>query len=361
MASISGLALSRAFFFDAVKGILTRHFPGLKYAAALLGDGSEVLGLDDDISRDHHWGPRLQVFLEKSEHAAASGRARAILASELPLEFMGYPTNWTEPNDHHVQLLAAATGHPVNHRVEFHTVEGYMKEKLGLDGLELSAAEWATIPEQALLEFTAGEVFHDASGLLTRARQALAYYPERVWRALLASEWSMIAEEGAFVGRAGQRGDELGSAIVASRQVKRLMRVAFLLARRYAPYPKWFGTAFKRLPTSERLGPILHQVVGAVDWREREGTLVDACILLVEEMTANGIIPPVRLERGKYYGRDQVDVDLGPVIANLSKDVDESLFKIVNMGSTTQIIDDSRQFKVRDREIANAMKRLYSQ
>ncbi len=359
MASISGLALARAFFHDAVEGILARHFPRLRYAAALLGEGSEVLGLDDAVSRDHHWGPRLLVFLEKADYLAVAESARAILANELPLEFMGYPTNWTEPNDHHVQLLAPAATHPVNHRVEFHTVGGYLKERLGLEGQGISTADWFTIPEQALLEFTSGEVFHDTAGTLTRARQELAYFPEQVWKALLASELGMIAEERAFVGRAGQRGDELGSAIVAGRQVKRVMRVAFLVARQYAPYPKWFGTAFKRLPANKRLGPLLLKCLGAGDWREREGALADVYILLVEEMAAAGIIKGVRVERTTYYSRDQIDVDIGPVIACLSKGLDERLMRIAAMGSTSQFIDESRQFKVNEQECRAIFKQLY--
>jgi hypothetical protein len=359
MASISGLALARAFFHDAVKGILERHFPRSRYAAALLGDGSEVLGLDDAVSRDHHWGPRLLVFLEEADYPAVAEGARAILSNELPLEFMGYPTNWTEPDEHHVQLLAPATAHPVNHRVEFHTVKGYLQNRLGLKGPSLSISDWCTIPEQAFLEFTSGEVFHDTPGALTRARQELAYYPEDVWKTLLASEWSMIAEEGAFVARTGQRGDEVGSMIVAGRQVKRVMRVAFLLARQYAPYPKWFGTAFKKLPISKRLEPLLLKCLGTGDWREREVALADACILLIEEMDAVGIIQGVHVERTTYHDRDQVDVDIGPVIASLSNDLDGHLIKIAAMGSTSQLVDESRQFKINEQEYKAIFKQLY--
>jgi hypothetical protein len=42
---IKGLQLSEWLYKEAVKPILAAHFPGLTYSAALLGHGSEVLGL----------------------------------------------------------------------------------------------------------------------------------------------------------------------------------------------------------------------------------------------------------------------------------------------------------------------------
>lgn len=40
---IKGLELSRLFFLEAVRPVLDDAFPDLRYAAALLGTGSEVL------------------------------------------------------------------------------------------------------------------------------------------------------------------------------------------------------------------------------------------------------------------------------------------------------------------------------
>ncbi len=41
---VPGLTLSEAFCREAAKPILDRLFPRLRYSAALLGSGSEVLG-----------------------------------------------------------------------------------------------------------------------------------------------------------------------------------------------------------------------------------------------------------------------------------------------------------------------------
>ena len=55
---------------------------------------------------------------------------------------------------------------------------------------------------------------------------------------------SRLAQEESFPGRCGEGGDEVGSRINAARLVRDVMRMCFLLERRYAPYGKGLGTAF---------------------------------------------------------------------------------------------------------------------
>ena len=91
------------------------------------------------------------------------------------------------------------------------------------------------------------EVFHDGLDELESVRRKFHYYPRDVWLYQLAAQWIKIFEDREFVSRCGDVGDELGSMIIAARQVKNLMRLCFLMERKYAPYTKWFGTAFSRL------------------------------------------------------------------------------------------------------------------
>jgi hypothetical protein len=60
---IKGLELNKGFYIDVVKQLLDKKYPDLIYSAALLGYGSDVLGYDTEISMDHNWGPRLQLFI----------------------------------------------------------------------------------------------------------------------------------------------------------------------------------------------------------------------------------------------------------------------------------------------------------
>ena len=47
--------------------------------------------------------------------------------------------------------------------------------------------------------------------------------------------------------RCGQCKDEIGSLLICARIAERLMCLCFLYEKRYAPYSKWFGTAFGQL------------------------------------------------------------------------------------------------------------------
>jgi hypothetical protein len=59
-----GIALARRYYQDVVAPLLAVRWPALAYAAGRFGSGSEVLGLDDLMSRDHDWGVRLNLLVE---------------------------------------------------------------------------------------------------------------------------------------------------------------------------------------------------------------------------------------------------------------------------------------------------------
>ena len=52
---VPGLELARDFYRLAIRPILARDFPGLAHSAALIGEGSDVLGFDSE--RDSLAGP----------------------------------------------------------------------------------------------------------------------------------------------------------------------------------------------------------------------------------------------------------------------------------------------------------------
>uniref|UniRef100_A0AAU2VQU4 Uncharacterized protein n=1 Tax=Streptomyces sp. NBC_00008 TaxID=2903610 RepID=A0AAU2VQU4_9ACTN len=98
-AFLPGLELSRILYEEAVRPVLDAAFPGLPYAAARIGPGSEVLGFDTVRSADHDWGPRLDLFLVAEDVAAHGGTTRRLLADRLPKEIRGRPTHFRPADD----------------------------------------------------------------------------------------------------------------------------------------------------------------------------------------------------------------------------------------------------------------------
>ncbi len=304
---VKGLDLARAFFHLAVQPIVSRRFSGLRYSAALLGSGSEVLGYDDAVSADHHWGPRAMLFLAPADYGACAERLNQVLAQKLPYRFMGYATNYsapkTEDGDHGTQLLEEISTGEVNHRVEILTLDGYLRTYLGIAADQaISAADWLSLPQQKLLSFTSGEVFRDELGLQD-IRDRFSYYPRDVWLYLLACGWSRIGQDEHLAPRAGSVGDELGSALITGRLLRSIILLCFLYERRYAPYPKWLGTAFAELSCAKELAPILRSAQTGETWRERERRLCAAYEALNRLHNESGLTAPVRPAVQDFHGR----------------------------------------------------------
>jgi hypothetical protein len=267
MKFIPGLDLARRFFHEAVEPALATACPQIAYGAALIGAGSEVQGFDTAMSTDHDWGARVLLFLGPRDFAAHGEAVRSALTGGVADSFLGWPT-----------------------RTEAHVLADWARGWLGLDavGRDPTWREWLGIPEQALIEVTAGAVFRDDLGELAALRSRLAWSPRDVWLHKLACQWTRIGQEQPFVGRTGGLGDDLGSRILAARLARDVMRLAFLVERRYAPYPKWLGTAFAQLPVATEAGPRLAAALRAEDWREREAALAAAALCVAERHVALG-------------------------------------------------------------------------
>jgi hypothetical protein len=291
---VPGLRLGELFYREAVRPILEDAFPDLPHSAALIGSGSEVLGFDTAMSTDHDWGPRVMLFLPE-ERASGVTAITQELTRRLPRQFRGYRTDFAAE--------AEEISGPVQHRVQVLTLRGYLRSYLGFDiSRELEAADWLTFPEQKLRALTEGAVYHDDVGLQA-VRERFAYYPRDVWLYLLAAGWTRIGQEEHLMGRAGLVGDELGSALIGARLVRDLMRLCFLMERQYAPYPKWFGTAFARLACGPELAPVLRRAQLAETWPERERHLCQAYECVAAMHNVLGITEPLPAKAGPFFDR----------------------------------------------------------
>lgn len=301
---IPGIELCRRFYVEAVGPLLGQHFPALPYAAALIGHGSDVLGFDTEMSMDHDWGPRLQLLL-RGQDIFLIPSIDEILRSHLPHVFAGFPVDTIEfANEPGITAMHPTTTGPVNHRIALMTPRDLFQYHLAYDiNQQLEDIDWLTFPSQELLSITAGAVYHDSVGELTALRKRFAWYPYDIWLYLLAACWQRIGQEEHLMPRAGYVGDELGSAIIASRLVRDIMRLCFLMEKRYAPYPKWFGSAFKQLRCAQSLLPILWRAQQSSTWQDREVALCEAYLLLAHMHNALDITEPLSATVSSFHDR----------------------------------------------------------
>ncbi|RKN84798.1 DUF4037 domain-containing protein [Paenibacillus ginsengarvi] len=322
---IPGIELSRCFYEEVVAKLVNEP-----HAAALIGEGSEVLGFDQPRSTDHSWGPRMQLFVRSSQVEAV----RLSIEDRLPATFKGFP----------VQFHSLQTG-TVRHHVEVTTVEEWVAAQLRIDSFTEPTVEvWLSMPQQHLLQFTSGAVFRDDSGELTRIRERFSWYPADVWLWMMASQWHLIGNVEPLLGRTAEAGDTRGSILVSCRLVRLIMELCFLQEKRYWPYMKWFGTAFSRLFIAPQIGPILDRILQSPDQQSRENGVTEALEIVARRHNALGLTRPV-LPRSEPFQvginnavRPYRVLNTGQYVQACKEAIaDETIRKLVHVGAIDQL------------------------
>lgn len=277
----------------------------MKYSAGLIGYGSDVLGYDDEVSQDHMWGPRFYMFLSNND-IEKKVEIFETLSEFLPYQYKGYSVNFTEPdpNDNGVQHAKFISSGKVNPLIFIQTFDEFLYDELGTSDLEnLHALDWLSFSEHRLLSLVSGKMFVDKLHIADKL-MLLKYYPNDVRNYLIASNWDIIASEQAFVKRCGETGDEIGSLIICTRIAERLMRLCFLYKKVYAPYSKWFGTAFDKLDIDVNIKKSIYAALHAETIDLREDSLVKSQALVADLHNKSEITPFIDYKIESYFGRN---------------------------------------------------------
>jgi hypothetical protein len=277
------LDISRDLFFEVVKPILEREFPEetAQTAFGLFGYGSDALQMDDALSRDHHWGLRIDALMPDDLLRRSGDSMRQAVRAGLPSSFRGH---------------ALREGHLAGAGLALDGLQAFLTRTIGIDRVPESYGDWLQAPEEDIIHITNGEVWHDPSGRFTAVRQAFAgYYPEPVWLRRIAHWCRYFSGMGTYaLKRAILRDNAFYAATAFGKAIRWGVQLAFLLERRYFPYDKWLMAHFERLPRlAEPLGPIIAEAVSLSTPWERKLALLDAMAgVLDATMVADGIIQP---------------------------------------------------------------------
>ncbi len=277
------IILSHQFFDEIVHPILQREFAEAlaQSAYGVFGYGSEVLGLDDEYSRDHHWGLRINGIMPDAVLQESGDAIMEAVASQLPTTWRGH---------------ALREGYTRSGGLELTSLENHLNNTIGLTHPPRSYAEWLNIPEEDITHVIAGEVWHDPDGRLTAVRDALgAYYPEPVRLRRIAHWCRYFSGMGTYaLHRALLRDNEYYANITFTRALRLGVQLAFLLDRTYYPYDKWTLDYFRQLPRmAERLGPLVDEAVKLeTGWDRKLELLNQFSDSLDQTMVEDGILQP---------------------------------------------------------------------
>lgn len=204
-------------------------------AAALVGDGSECFGFDDEISLDHDVDAGFCLILEENAFKKY-GTALKKAYNALPKEYCGIKRNDASA------FFSARRG--------VFSTAGFYKSLIGAEGVPKTLDEWRKIPEYALASAVNGKVFCDNYGEFTKIRnELLKGYPKDVKLKKLAARLSSAAQYGQYNFPRSCRRKEYGAAALCLNGfVTNVVSAIYLLNDRYMPYYKWCLKGMKALP-----------------------------------------------------------------------------------------------------------------
>lgn len=263
---MKGLELSKAYFKGFGRQMLEEDFAGLLpfIAVGLAGSGSECLGYDDEVSRDHDFEPGFCIFLPGED--VVSRRDAFLLEkayAKLPKEFMGFRR----------ERLAPVGG--ARHGVI--RIADFFEKTVGSKDGSLSLEAWLAIPGQALLEATSGEIFFDNFGELASIRKKLSFFPRDVMLKKLAGRLLLMGQSGQYnYARCLGHGETGAAQLAAFEFCDSAVSAAFLISGKYRPYYKWAFRALRDLEEFSSLSPVLENIISTGNGPSAAGEKISA-------------------------------------------------------------------------------------
>ena len=246
---MKGLELSEQFFKAHEQEVIDLLKEDIhKVSIGLCGQGSECFGFDDEISRDHDFGPGFCIFLD-DEMEKKHGEALKQFYEGLPKEFMGISRNPSSHGQNRVGII--------------NTREFYFAS-LSLDEVPKNPFQWYQLSEERLAMATNGRLFYEGEDLFMEMRRVFqGFYPKDVVLKKLASRFALMAQAGQYnYGRCLHRGDMVASQLALSLFLKNAMSALYLLHDRYMPFYKWSFRGLKALLKDSNL-PMLLEALAA--------------------------------------------------------------------------------------------------
>lgn len=279
---MKGLELAKRYFSDCGLPMIRQSFPEYedRIAAGLVGEGSECWGFDDEISRDHDWGPSFCLWLTDEDYEKIGGGLGAAYDS-LPGDFLGFPKRAvSEFGGGRVGVI------PTTH---------FYWKYTGLKRAPQTLLEWRRLPESYLSVVTNGEVFMDRLGEFSAIRKdLLAFYPEDIRIKKIVARAAVMAQAGQYnYARCIRRGEYVAAQCALYEFIKAALSMVYLLNKKYMPFYKWAHRGIRGLSilpeTYELFAGLCKDDCTKDAYRKREEMIEQFSALVIRELARQGL------------------------------------------------------------------------
>ena len=301
LENMKGLELSKRYFYDIVLPEFKKSLKDILTLCAfgLVGEGSECYGYDDELSKDHDFGPSVCIWLRKDDYLKYKDRINKILET-LPKTYLAFQ-----------ELKESEWGYD---RRGLLNIEDFYFKFIGFTNPPQTINDWQKIPETALATVTNGEVFLDNLGEFTKIReQLLNYYPEAIRQNKIATRLMNISQHGQYnYTRCLKRNDLVSANQCLYLFVDEVIHLVFLLNRRYKIFYKWANRALLDLKI---LGNEIHKLLQDMVFAQNKIPYVrKICKVLADELRNQNLTNC----ESEFLG------DLG---VDIQKNIDDEFFK----------------------------------
>ena len=259
----TGMQLAQSYWQTYGKPLLDQpKFARYKnrIAAGLVGHGSECYGFDDEISRDHDFGPGFCLWLTDEDYAEIGADLQDAYDA-LPRKYAGFESRNETPR---------AKSCESSKRVGVFHISEFFENITGFPTAPAANEPhlWLSLSESTLAAATNGKIFADPLGEFSKARQSFKLMPDDVRISLISRRLGMISQAGQYnFSRMIARKDASAAWLSINEFVRATASLVFLLnnpvTAGYLPYYKWQFAALRKL--SKRMASRLPEVCGKLE------------------------------------------------------------------------------------------------
>ena len=239
---------------------------------ALVGVGSECLGFDDEISEDHDFSSRCQLFLDDSDYKTY----KSDLESSLKIFCKDLESLTSNLKDVNIEIM------PISNFYKYYTL---------FENGPKTESEYRKVPMDLLCVATNGKVFLDNLGKFSEIRNRLLnFYPEDIRLKKIAFQLNKMAQSGQYnYSRMIKRGDTVSANIAQGEFIKHYLEFVHLLNKKYMPFYKW---SYRSACSLEILGNFTQEnlkKLSEASIYEKESIIEKICLTVVNTLNKLGL------------------------------------------------------------------------